>query len=67
MNDDFNIQEYLANGAENIIKDAIHASIRNPKESLYLLKFSRYAKKATKIRQKYERNGQNIPVKSTFR
>ena len=62
MNDDFNIQEYLANGAENIIKDAIHASIRNPKESLYLLKFSRYAKKATKIRQKYERNGQNIPA-----
>lgn len=62
MNNKFNIQEYLSEGVEYILKDALHASIRNPKEILYLLKFSRYARKATKIRQEYEKNGQNIPA-----
>ena len=62
MNNKFNIQEYLADGVEYILKDALHASIRNPKEILYLLKFSRYARKATKIRQEYEKIGQNIPA-----
>lgn len=58
----FNIQKYLSEGVEIIVKDAIHATLKNPKESIYLLKFSKYARKATKIRQKYEQNGQNIPA-----
>ncbi|MBR4447990.1 radical SAM protein [Methanobrevibacter sp.] len=62
MNSDFNIQEYLADGVEYIVKDAIRASIRNPKEILFLHKFSKNTKKATEIRQKYDENGQNIPV-----
>lgn len=62
MSESFNIQDYLANGVENIIKDAMRASLKNPKESLFLLKFSKYAKKATKIRQKFSEEGQNIPV-----
>ena len=62
MNDNFNIQEYLAGGVEYVLKDSIRASIRNPKEILFLHKFSKHARKATKIRQKYAKNGQNIPV-----
>ena len=31
-------------------------------EILFLHKFSKYTKKATEIRQKYDENGQNIPV-----
>lgn len=62
MRADFNIQDYLANGVENILKDAMRASLKNPKESLFLLKFSKYAKKATKIRNRYDEKGQNIPV-----
>lgn len=62
MNDNFNIQEYLAKGVEDIIKDSIRASLRNPKEILFLHKFSKYAKKATEIRQNHDKNGQNIPV-----
>ncbi len=57
----FNIQEYLSEGVEIILKNAMHATLKNPKESIYLLKFSKHARKATKIRQKYEQNGQNIP------
>ena len=51
MSESFNIQDYLANGVEVIIKDAMRASLKNPKESLFLLKFSKYSKKATKILQ----------------
>ena len=58
----FNIQEYLSAGADRIIKDAIHISIKNTKEMLFLLKFSKHAKKASKIREKYDKKGQNIPV-----
>ncbi|MBR2557812.1 MAG: radical SAM protein [Methanobrevibacter sp.] len=62
MNENVNVQEYLAEGVEYIMKDAFRASLRNPKEMLFLFKFSRYAKKATKIRQGHEKNGQNIPA-----
>lgn len=58
----FNLQDYLAEGVEVILKDAVRATLKNPKESLFILKFSKHAKKATKIRQSYEDNGQNIPV-----
>ena len=34
----FNLEEYLAEGAEIIVKDAIKATFRNPKESLFLAK-----------------------------
>ena len=46
----FDVQDYLNIGVENILKDALKATLKNPKESLYLLKFSKHAKKATKIR-----------------
>ncbi|WP_405294680.1 radical SAM protein [Methanobrevibacter sp.] len=62
MESDFDLQEYLSNGVENIVKDAIRASLKNPKESLYLLKFSKYAKKAGEIRKKHGKNGHEVPV-----
>ena len=62
MYDTFNIQEYLAEGVELIVKDALKATFKNPKESFFLLKFSKNAKKATEIRKRYEKDGQNIPA-----
>ncbi len=62
MQDNFDLQEYLAKGAENIIKDAISATFRNPKETLFLAKFAKNSAKATKIRNKYNEKGINIPV-----
>ncbi|WP_405290573.1 radical SAM protein [Methanobrevibacter sp.] len=59
---DFNLQNYLADGVEVILKDAMHATLKNPKESLFLLRFSKHARKATNIRKRYEKEGQNIPV-----
>ena len=62
MSDDFDIQEYLAIGVEAILKDAVRASFKNPKETIFILKFSKSAKKATQIRQEYSEKGQNIPA-----
>ena len=50
----FNIQEYLADGVEGILKSSLRATLKNPKETLFLAKFSKHARKATKIRQKYK-------------
>lgn len=61
MGEIIDIQEYLSEGIEAIMKDAVRVSYKNPKETLFVLKFSKYARKATKIRQKYKDNGQNIP------
>lgn len=58
----FDIQEYLSDGVEMILKDAMRATLKNPKESLFLMKFAKNAKKANKIRQKYSKKGQNIPA-----
>lgn len=62
MEENINIQEYLANGAQYIIKDAIKATYKNPKETLFLLKFSKNVRKATKRRKQYKENGINIPA-----
>ena len=55
--DTFNLEEYLAEGAEIIVKDAIKATFRNPKESLFLAKFAKHTRKATAIRERYGKKG----------
>lgn len=62
MQNNFNIQKYLAQGAENIVKNAIRASVKNPRQSIFLLKFSKHIKKAAEIRQSYDKKGHNIPI-----
>lgn len=60
--ENFNLQNYLSEGAEIIVKDAIKASLKNPKESLFLARFAKHTRKASKIRREYERKGRNIPI-----
>jgi len=60
--ENFNIQTYLADGVENIVKDAISATFKNPKETLFLAKFAKSSRKATKIRKEYSKKGINIPA-----
>ncbi|WP_298501416.1 radical SAM protein [uncultured Methanobrevibacter sp.] len=62
MSDSFDVQEYLADGVEYILKDAIKTSLKNPKEILYIRKFAKSARNATKTRQHHAENGQNIPA-----
>ncbi|WP_026499050.1 radical SAM protein [Butyrivibrio sp. WCD2001] len=61
MNKDFNIQEYMTHGVERVVSDAIKATLKNPKESVYMTKFALATKAASKKRAKLEAEGEHIP------
>ena len=57
----FNLEEYLSNGVENIVRGAIKSSLENSKESIFIAKFVLSSKKARKIRIFHEKRGEHIP------
>ncbi len=61
MEQEFNLEKYLNNGIENIIKGTVKAALKNPKESAYIAKFSLAVSKGVKIRQKLKKAGEHIP------
>ena len=61
MDDKFDIQEYMTKGVERIVADAIKATLKDPKESAFMLKFASASKKASSKRKKAEENGEHIP------
>lgn len=58
---EFNIQEYMTRGVERVVADAIRATLKNPKESAFMLKFAAVSKAASKKRAKSEEQGEHIP------
>lgn len=61
MTGEFNIQEYMTHGVERVVSDAIRATLKNPKESAYMLKFAAASKAASRKRAAMEKNGEHIP------
>lgn len=59
--EDFNLEEYLSKGIENIVKGIIKASITNPKESLFMAKYAVSSKESAKLRRQSEEHGEHIP------
>lgn len=59
--DNNNLIEYLNNGIETVVKGAVRASLKNPRESIFIAKFVLANKRAEKIRGDFERNGRHIP------
>ena len=55
------LQTYLTKGVEDIVSDAIRATLKNPRESAFLLKFAVASQQATKRRDKLEKAGEHIP------
>ncbi len=58
---DFDLQKYLANGVENIVKEALRVSFKDPKESLFMAKFAASSRKATKRRNELNAAGEHVP------
>lgn len=56
-----NLAEYLSDGVEAIVKQALKASFRNPRESAFLLKYMSAQQKAAKKRLQAEADGIHIP------
>jgi MoaA/NifB/PqqE/SkfB family radical SAM enzyme len=57
----FNLEKYLSDGVEALVKSAMKSTLKNPKESAFLLKYATHAKKSEKIRHKAGINGEHIP------
>ena len=61
MDQNFDIQAYMSRGVEHIVTDAIKATAKNPKESIFMLRFAAASRAASKKRAESEKNGEHIP------
>ena len=61
MVENFDLQKYLTDGVEQVVKDALKATLRDPRESAFLLKFAAACKAADRKRAKCEREGLHVP------
>ena len=61
MEKEFDIQEYMTAGVERVVRDSIKATLKQPKESAFMMKFAAATKKAAKRREKIKEEGLNVP------
>ena len=61
MDNGFDIQEYMTRGVERIVADAMKATMKNPRESAYMLRFAAASKEASKKRERLEKEGEHVP------
>lgn len=59
--DTFNLEEYLSNGVESIVTTIMKATIKNTKESIFMMHYLHDSRKARTIRRKHEEEGEHIP------
>jgi len=61
MQKDFDLQDYLTKGVERIVTEAVKATLKNPKESAFMMKFAKASRNASAKRRKSEGTGEHIP------
>ncbi len=61
MEEQFDIQGYLAKNVEKLVRDAVKATFRNPRESAFMAKFAAASAKATSRRLNEEKEGLHVP------
>jgi len=57
----FDLAKYLTQGVEKIVKGIIRATIRDPKESAFMMSYALSSREAAKKRAAAEQGGQHIP------
>ncbi len=62
INETFDLQEYLTKGVEGVVADAVRATLKNPRQSAFMLKFASASKAASRRRRKLEDAGEHIPT-----
>ena len=55
------LQAYLTEGVERIVSDAVRATLKDPRESLFMAKFAAASRAASKRRRAAEDAGEHIP------
>ena len=61
MDEKFDIQEYMTHGVENIVSGALRATLRDPRESVFMVRFAAASRKASQRRAESEKAGEHIP------
>jgi len=61
INENFDIQAYMTRGVERVVSDALRATLKDPKESAFMLKFAAASRAASKKRKLSEDAGEHIP------
>lgn len=61
MNNEFNLSEYINQGIEKIVKNILKSSIRNPKETVFMMKYLLSTKEAKNKREVLEKENEHIP------
>lgn len=57
----FDLQQYLTEGVEAIVRDALRATLRDPRESAFMARFAAASAKAARRRAAYEDEGLHVP------
>jgi len=53
-----NLEQYLNNGIESLVKDALRKTLKNPKETAFLVQYGLSVKKAEALRHKAAQRGE---------
>ena len=61
MGSQIDLQKRIEQGVEKIVSDTIKATLKNPKESAFMLRFANASRNASKRRMKYEEEGLHVP------
>ena len=51
----------MSDGVEDIVKGIIRATLKNPKESAFMLRYARASQEASRKRRSAEERGEHIP------
>ena len=61
MNEPFDLQSYMTGAIERLVADALKATLKNPRESAFMVKFGAASRAASKRRAQAEKAGEHVP------
>ena len=61
MAEKINLEEHIAKGVEKIVSETLKATLKDPRESAFMVKFAAASRKATKTRLQLAEEGEHIP------
>ena len=61
MKETFDLQDYLIRGVERVVAGAMKATLKDPRESAYMIRFAAASKAASKRRKILEKDGLHVP------
>ena len=61
MNERFDLQDYISKGVEDLVSGVLKATLKDPRESAFMLKFAAASAAATRRRKAAEKAGEHVP------